>query len=342
MSEMILKKQKRNYHSIILECTKRYFMLAVLLAAVISGVFCLGGCSRAVKQETRTDFYLDTVVSITIYGNDSEQLFDGCMELADYYERLLSRTVEGSDIYNINQSGGQPVTVHDETKELLAIALDYAELSGGLLDPTIGALSVLWNFGDSNQKIVPTDEQIQEALSHVNYENIILQGNQVTLLDPKAKLDLGFIAKGYIADKIKEYLVSEHVDSAIINLGGNVLTVGQKPDGESFKIGVQQPFAENGVFAHILDIKNCSVASSGNYERYFEKDGVLYHHILSTEDGYPVNSGLSGVSIITEHSVDGDALSTLCFILGYEESKKLIDSLQNVKAVYITEDGEVL
>ncbi|MGN0376117.1 MAG: FAD:protein FMN transferase [Suilimivivens sp.] len=302
----------------------------------------LTGCKSSPVKETRTGFYLNTVVSITLYEEHPDELFEGCMELIDAYDRMLSRTSEGSDIWNINHSNGAAITVHEETAELLGIALSYAKLSDGLVDPTIGTLSILWNFGDDNEGIVPSQTEIEEALSHVNYKNVILEGNQVTLKDPDARLDLGFIAKGYIADRVKEYLLSRQVTSAIINLGGNVLTIGQKPDDTPFKVGIQQPFSDTGTAALTLTIQDKSLVSSGNYERYFIKDDVLYHHILSTSDGYPVNSGLSGVTVISDHSVDGDALSTLCFILGYEKGQKLIDSLQNVEAVFIDLDGNIL
>ena len=151
--------------------------------------------------------------------------------------------------------------------------------------------------------------------------------------------------KRYLLDilvSLKEYLISCQVESAIINLGGNVLTIGKRPDGTPFQVGVQKPFADSGTAALTLSIEDKSLVSSGNYERYFIKDDVLYHHILSTENGYPADSGLSSVTIISENSVDGDALSTLCFILGYEKGKKLTDSLQGVEAVFIDKNGTVL
>ncbi|MBD5396212.1 MAG: FAD:protein FMN transferase [Lachnospiraceae bacterium] len=302
----------------------------------------LTGCGQNMAKETRTGFYLNTVISITLYGTGREELFEGCMEMADSYEHMLSRTIEGSDVWNINHSGGMPVTVHDETRDLLNIALSYAEMSEGLVDPTIGTLSSLWNFGEDDQGTVPSEDAIIEALSHVNYRNIMIEGNQVTLKDPQAMIDLGFVAKGYIADRMKEYLIANNVKSAVINLGGNVLTIGGRPDHTPFKVGIQKPFADAGTSILILDVQDRSLVSSGNYERFFLKEDVLYHHILSTSDGYPADSGLSGVTIISERSVDGDALSTYCFILGYEKGKKLIDSLQGVEAVFISEDGTVL
>lgn len=318
---------------------KQFIRILCFLSA-----FCFLSSACGKKQETRetlTGFYLNTVITLTVYDSSSEELLSDCMALAEYYENLFSRTIEGSDIWKINHAGTAPVAVHEETLALLETALFYSELSEGLVDPSIGTLSILWNFGDTNEKKVPSEAEIEKALSHVNYQNIIIDGNSVSLTDADACLDLGFIAKGYIADKMKEFLLAQGVQSAIINLGGNVLTVGTKPDGTPFKVGIQKPFSPTGNTALSLEISDRSLVSSGNYERYFEKDGILYHHILSTTDGYPADSGLSQVTVISDKSVEGDALSTLCFILGYEKGKELIDSLPGVEAVFITQDGEI-
>lgn len=140
---------------------------------------------------------------------------------------------------------------------------------------------------------------------------------------------------------MREYLLSKGVTSAIINLGGNVSAIGCRPDKTPFRVGVQKPFAQTGDYSLVLEIDDLSVVSSGNYERCFEKDGVLYHHILSTRDGSPARTGLDSVTIICSRSVDGDALSTLCFLLGYEKGRELVESLDNTQAVFITEDGSV-
>lgn len=315
----------------------------LLCASALFPLTALTGCAKKAPQpETRTAFFLNTVVSITLYEKEPDALFDHCMDLLASYENMLSRTKENSDIWKINHSGGAAVTLQPETAELLSIALSYAEMSGGVVDPTVGTLTSLWNFGDDNQGIVPSDAEILEALSHVNYRNVVLEGNTVTLKDPDTMLDLGFIAKGYIADRLKEYLVSCQVKSAVISLGGNVLTIGSRPNGTPFQIGIQKPFAERGTAALVLSVTDKSLVSSGNYERYFIKDDILYHHILSTENGYPSGSGLSSVTIISKSSVEGDVLSTLCFLLGYEKGKELTDSLQDVEAVFIDTNGIVL
>lgn len=323
----------------------KYTLLCSLLSAA-TVLFLLPGCGVGHSRPvSRTDFYLDTVITVTLYDvtpNEGERLLDGSMALIDSYEKLFSKTIEGSDIWNINHSDGKPVTIHRETRDLLETALLYARRYDGMVDPSVGSLSDLWDFGSGSAHRVPSPDEIAEALSHVNYQNILLEDCQVTLKDKDTRIDLGFIAKGYIADRLKEYLVSKKVESAIINLGGNVVAIGQKPDGSPFQIGIQKPFAPEGTPALSLPISHLSLVSSGNYERYFETDGKLYHHILSTRDGYPIDNDLSQVTILSQSSADADALSTLCFILGYEKGSALIQSLPDVEAVFITRDGEIL
>lgn len=315
----------------------------VLLLIICLCFIILTGCSSPSKTPSKiTGFYFDTIISVTIYDRTDDQLLTECMDLADYYEKLLSPNIEESDVWKINHSNGSFVTVNEDTLNLLNTALDYARLSDGLVDPTIGSLSQLWNFGSENQAIVPRQKLIDDALIHVNYNSIIIKDNQVMLNDPETRIELGFIAKGFIADKIKEFLLSKGVTSALINLGGNVLAIGSRPDGTPFHIGIQKPFDKSGTPALTLELSDISIVSSGNYERYFIKDEKLYHHILSTSTGYPAKSGLSQVTIISPHSVDGDALSTLCFILGYEKAASLLENFPNIRAVFITEDGQLL
>lgn len=296
---------------------------------------------------SQTGFNFDTIITITIYNSSDKTLLDSCFELADYYENLFSKSKDGSDIYRINNANGMPVEVSFETIELISIALKYATLTDGIVDPTIGSVSCLWNFHphDSNNhtstNTLPSDTDINKAISHVNFEHIKISENTVTLADPDSEIDLGFIAKGFIADKIKNYLISEGISSAIINLGGNVLTIGSKPDGSPFTIGIQEPFADIGTAITVVSANDKSIVTSGIYERYFNYNNKLYHHILDTSTGYPVDTNLLGVTIISDFSTDGDALSTICLALGYEKSTKLIESLENTDALFITSDGEI-
>ncbi len=314
----------------------------MILGAFLFPTILLSGCGRQSTPVSDTGFYFDTVITITLYEEDNKSLLDECMALAGHYEALLSPTVEGSDVWKINANPGTFITVDKDTLSLLQEALSYAEVSDGMVTPSIGALSSLWNFGSDCPQMVPESQAIQNALAHIDYHSIEIQGSRVRLNDPEAVIDLGFIAKGFIADKMKEFLLSKGVTSALINLGGNLVAVGSKPDGTPFKIGIQKPFASSGTAALTLDLTDISVVSSGNYERYFEKDGRLYHHILSAETGYPVENELSQVTILSPDSTQADALSTLCFILGYEKAVRLLENYPDVQAVFITEDGQIL
>lgn len=289
---------------------------------------------------SKTGFYFDTVIKITLYDTDNETYLDECFALAEKYENLLSTTITESDVSKINASGGTPVVVSDETRELIEYGIYYGNLSSGNFDITVGKLSSLWDFSD-NSGTVPDADAIASAVSTIGYQDINLTDNTVTLCNPDASIDLGGIAKGFIADKMKAYLNENGVTSGIINLGGNVLTLGEKEDGSDYIIGIQEPFSDTGTALATVSVKDATVVSSGVYERYFKKDGKLYHHILNPKTGYPYENDLTGVTIICEHSVDGDGLSTTCFSLGLTDGMKLIESLPNTEAIFITSDGEL-
>ena len=220
----------------------------------------------------------------------------------------------------------------------------YSELSDGIFDVTIGKLSDLWNIStkallnETDASMVPAKSEIDTALATVDYRNIVIDGNEVSLRNPDSRIDLGGIAKGYIADKMKAYLKEHHVTSGHINLGGNVLCIGEKPDGSPYNIGLQKPFADDGSSIAAVKIADQTVVSSGIYERYFKVDDTLYHHLLDTSTGYPIDNELLGVSIITTDSVDGDALSTICFALGVDRGMELIESLPDAEAIFIDAD----
>lgn len=317
---------------------RRKHLCFLLLLLCLSWSF-IPGCGRTASTVSKTGFYFDTVITITLYDCSDETILNGCMELAAYYENLFSATKENSDISRINASAGTPVTVNSETISLLEQGLYYCELSGGAFDITIGKLSGLWHFSD-NDGTVPAQDDITAALSAVDYHAVEINGDQVTLTNPDAAIDLGGIAKGYIADRMKEYLTAQGVTSGIINLGGNVLTLGEKSDHTPYTIGIQKPFSEGSEAYATVQVTDKSVVSSGVYERCFYAGDVLYHHILDTATGYPIGNGLISVSVISQHSVDGDGLSTVCFSLGLEDGMRLIEELPDTEAVFITEDME--
>lgn len=304
--------------------------------------FCLCflfGCQQNTPPKTISGFYFDTFVTIQIYEDCSDEVLNECIRLCQYYDTLLSKTNPESEIYQINHAAGRPFPCSAETISLISEAITYAECSGGRINPTIAGVSSLWNFSD--HPAVPATENIQNALIHVDYHNITTSETEVTLSDPETSLDLGFIAKGFIADQIKEYLLSQGIENALINLGGNIVVMGTKGDGSLFHIGIEKPFS-NGEIIRSLTISDVSVVTCGIYERYFYENDVLYHHILDPSTGYPVETNLYSVTILSSDSSKADALSTTCFLLGTEEGLALIEETEDAEAMFITSDYTVI
>ena len=335
-------------------CTFSIFAASLLLSsAAFSGCSLKANTaenSDAGSQEpvSATAIKLNTAVTVTIYDSQDRELLTECMNLCDKYEKIFSRTASDSELYQLNHRELTPVAgtedtfqISDPLAELIRKGLYYSELSEGAFDIAIEPLTSLWDFTAEDPQ-VPEDRLIQEALTKCDYHNVsVSDNNEVILKTEDTAIELGAIAKGYIADRLKDYLISQGVKSAIINLGGNVLCIGGKPDDSSFKIGIQKPFADRSETIAVMDIKDKSVVSSGVYERCFEQDGTLYHHLLNPRTGYPYDNGLIAVTIISDESVDGDALSTTCFALGLEDGMKLAESLDNVQAFFVTSDYEI-
>lgn len=305
-------------------------------------VLLLSGCSGLKKEQDRvyTDTLFDTVVRIEILDRTDEDVLKGCENICKKYHSMFSNKIEDSEISRINSAGGNPVEVSDETVTLLKKAIYYGDLSNGAFDVTIAPVSDLWDF-HGETPVPPAPETIYGAAAHVDYKNIFIEENTVRLLDPYAAIDVGGIAKGYIADILKDYLKEQGVRHAIINLGGNVLAIGSRLDGSDYNIGIQKPFDMTGEAITSVKISNKSVVTSGTYQRYFEADGKIYHHILDPNTGYPCENDLTSVTIITNSSLTADALSTTCFLLGYDKSIRLIEQLDNVDAVFITNDNKI-
>lgn len=313
----------------------------IVLTAVT--ILLLTGCqSRNDKSEPASEsgVLFDTVISLQIYDQNGEKLLKECFAMCEDFENRFSRTKSGSEISKINSSGGRPVNVSEDTADLINQGLKYSKLSGGRFDITIAPVVDLWDFKDKNPA-VPSSRQLQAAVKKVDYRTVEVKGSTVTLKNPEAAIDLGGIAKGYIADKLKDFLVKKGVKHAMINLGGNVLTVGSKPDNSTWNIGIQKPFAKKGEAITSVPASDSSVVSSGIYERYFKKGGRIYHHILDPETGYPVENNLYSVTILSDRSVDGDGLSTTCFALGLEKGMELIESIPDTEAVFITSDEKM-
>lgn len=348
-TDMCPKKDQKTNHA--RQKSLRDFLLAAIILMILCVIYAVryanpeaAGEASATESVTATEFKLNTVVTVTFTHPNGDQLLKDVMALCDKYENIFSRTKESSEIYKLNNGTlgkeGDAFVLSPECAELVAKGLEYSELSDGAFDITIEPVSSQWDFTSESKK-VPSEKDIADKLPLVNYENVSLDGNLLTFAQEGMGLDLGAIAKGYIADKMKEFLVENGVESGIINLGGNVLCIGAKPGDTPFRVGVQKPFAERSETVATLPIKDRSVVSSGIYERYFEKDGEFYHHILDPKTGYPYDNSIVAVTIISDRSVDGDALSTSCFALGLSRGMELVDSLPDVYAVFITNDDKI-
>lgn len=308
-------------------------MCGFLAIACVLGIC---GCDAAPAYNSALGFYLDAVITISGYAD--KEILEGAVALCGEYEKIFSRTVKGSDVWRINHGEGSPVRVCGDTAELLTIALEVCEKSGGALDITIAPASDLWDF-KADEPEIPDSGELSSAAELVDYTKLKLEGDMVTLPAGMA-IDLGAVAKGYIADKAAEYLKEKGVESAILNLGGNVVALGCKPDGSKWSIGIQDPEKENGRAGYSVLVADESVVTSGIYQRGFDKDGVRYHHILDRATGWPVQNGLASVTIIADSSAMADAMSTACFVLGRDMGMSFAEKM-GVQAVFIGTDGKV-
>ncbi|MBP9996304.1 MAG: FAD:protein FMN transferase [Lachnospiraceae bacterium] len=300
---------------------------------------------------SKSDFYFDTIVSATIYDACDESILDGVFLLCSRYENIFSAKSPDSELYKLNErllapSGtdkdGNPMyTISDELYEAISIGIEYGKQTNGAFDITVAPLCEIWNIGSSNPHI-PSKQSIDEALKHVDYQNIVLtSNNHISFKDAQTKIDLGGLAKGYMADMIADYLKGAHIQNAIVNLGGDCVTLGSK-NGEAYKIGIQKPFAAPGTTATTVNSSNCSVVTSGNYERYFKENGIIYHHILDPQNGYPYDVDLNSVTIICDSCTKGDIYATYLFSMGRENATKYAQTSTDINAILIDSSNKII
>ena len=295
------------------------------------------------QESSRTDFALGTFCHITLFEQERDKVYNDVFSRIREIENLMSVNIFSSDVSRVNAAAGiEAVQVHKETFAVIKLALYYAKLSGGAFDPTVGPLVSLWGIGGGRPR-VPSQAEIDETLPLVNWQYVELdeETRSVFLTRHGMALDLGAIAKGYAADEAAAVIRNSNVERAIINLGGNILTCGERKDGNPWRVGVQNPNDDRNKYIGILQVREKSVVTSGVYERFFEEGGRRYHHIFLPENGYPAENGLLSVTVIARNSMDADALSTSVFVLGYERGRELIDSLPETEAVFIFNDGSV-
>ncbi len=345
------------------------FLIAFLL---VSGLLIFAGCGK-VERYSMTDIAMGTVTNQTIYSKDGDLTLAVRDIMLELEQEELSWRIEGSEIAQINAAAGSGVytPVSDRLYKELGILIKLSEDSGGAFDISIHPVAALWNidawaagenleeeenqaaeinleeqtaeestFLDKQQSvIIPSREQIALALSHTGYENLSLTDSSIMLPKDMA-LDLGAAGKGIACDRIAAYLKEQAVCGAVISVGGSVVTIGKKPDGTPWQIGIIDP-RDTSSFIGILYLEGENfVSTSGDYERYVEVDGVRYHHILNPATGYPADSGVRSVTILCDSGILSDALSTACFVLGVEEGMALAESY-GAQALFVDMEGNI-
>lgn len=294
------------------------------------------------KYETEF-FAMGTVINQKVYGKNSELAGIQVENEIKRIENIMSFFLEDSDINKLNENAGKSkIKLEEETIYVINKAKQLSKLSSGAFDITTGPLVKLWGIFTNHAKI-PNKKEIDEAQKLIRYEDIIIdvKSNLAMLRRKGQMVDLGAIAKGYAADKAIEIYKKNGMKSAFINIGGNVMVLGKKNYEDLWTIGIQNPDKVRGECIGALLLEDASVVTSGGYVRYFEKNNIKYHHIMDFKTGYPCSSGLKSVTVISNKSIEADALSTAIFVLGYENGRKLVDNVDGLDAIFITENNEI-
>ncbi len=303
----------------------------------------LAACNHSPEtgHVSRSGLYYDTAVSIDLYGSDDKtmsEVADECMDMCSRYEKLFNKSDASTDISSINSKGGT-VKVNHDTAVLISESLKYCELSGGRFDITVKPLSDLWDFHEGSGNI-PSRDDVEAACRLIDYTNISADTVNNTVTAKNSLIDPGGSAKGYIADRIAEHLINRGISGAIVNIGGDIRSIGTKKGDSPFTIGIRDPFNKGEVLIP-LSLTGRAVATSGIYERCFTKDGKLYHHILDTKTGFPCETDVESATVITGDALSADCLGTICILYGSDKALELINSLDDTEAILILTDRSV-
>jgi len=307
-------------------------------------IFLLTACNKNGEPLTKEEIIFGTIpVKITIFDSSKEKTLDEAVQMIKAIDNKMSKNKSESEVSKINtQSGESYVSVSEETYNIIKRSKEFYEISEGYFDITIGSLVELWDIGPTTGKI-PTEQEINNSIGLINYKDILFNesNHAIKLAKKDMVIDLGGIAKGYAADTVVEHFKAAGIKRAIINLGGNVSVMGQKDEEKLWAVGIQNPLEPTGSSLGILQASDISVVTSGTYQRYFEEEGIRYHHILNPKDGYPIRNNLQSVTIITKNSLAADALSTSLFALGLDKGLKLANNETSMEAIFVTKENKI-
>ena len=300
--------------------------------------------SKLPEPESRDVFAMDTYMVLKAYGSNAKKALEESEKEIQRLESLFSVKVPDSDISKINANSGNPVTVNASTRTAIAKAIETGNMTDGALDITVYPIVREWGFttGDSENEPsykIPEQWLIDWHLGNVGYDRIIINESIVTV-PTGMEIDLGSVAKGYATDAVLQIFDENKIDSALINLGGNVYALGRKPDKSKWKVGIQNPKDTKKMICS-LAIENKAVITSGNYERYFEVDGKRYCHIINPKTGYPADNGIISATVIGDSGLDCDALSTALFVMGTEKAIDFCKAHKEIDAVLVTDDMKI-
>lgn len=326
--------------------------VAALMAAFMTG--CIEQAKLAREQLEQSEnpniakvqiFAMDTIMNMTIENENGDELLKEATQKIHNLESLFSVTQQDSDIYKLNHSAGEnSVNIALETADVLQNAKEISQITNGAYNTTISPIVKLWGFTEDEHH-VPTKNELQKLLPNVNMDYLELESNDSNewtafLQKSDMAVDLGGIAKGYTSDYLTKWLKDQGVESGYLSLGGNVSAIGLRNNGEKWRIGIQDPLDSNELVG-VLKIEDQSVITSGGYQRFFETDGKKYHHILDPSNGFPAESGLLSVTIISKNGTKADGLSTALFVMGLEQATALWRNSNDFEAVFVTKDQKV-
>ena len=325
---------------------KKILAIGMSIFLIISMVSCSKKDEKVDKYATK----MDTIMHLTAYGPNASKAIEAAFNRVDEIEKMASSSISTSDVNKINEAAGKEyVQVHPEIIKIIKTSVEYSKISNGAFDITVSPLIKLWGIGTNDERI-PMDSEIKERVALVGYNNISINDadNSVKLMKAGMAIDLGGVAKGFTADEIIKVFKKYDVNSAIINLGGSsIYTLGEKPDKTLWSIAIQNPRKEkNEGNIGIVNLSQDVLSTSGDYQRFFIKEGKRYHHILDPATGYPAEAGVMSDTVLVDSSIDdcnmiADILTKITFVSGVDKGFKIIDSLEGISCMAVTTDFKI-